>query len=80
MATSVYDSQAALAGTTRLGQKKRHFSMRLMAIHAVQVDMILNTPAAAPQVAQQRSRQSLTQERIGATEIEPVVRTEWSME
>jgi hypothetical protein len=33
--------------------KLRHLLVRLMAVHAVQVDMILDAPATAPQVAQQ---------------------------
>jgi hypothetical protein len=72
--TAVHDAQAALAGGQRFGNELRHLLVCLMPVHAMQVDMTLDAPATAPQVAQHGARDNpLRTKGIGAAEIEPVV-------
>ncbi|EXI86910.1 MAG: hypothetical protein AW12_02101 [Candidatus Accumulibacter sp. BA-94] len=74
----MHDAQAALAGAVRRGDELRHLGMRLLPVQSVQVDVILNAPAAPTQVAQHAARHAATQEGVGAegvgaTQVEPVI-------
>ena len=66
-------AHAALAGTPRVGEKLRHLGVRLVAVHAVQVDVILDAPATTPEVAQKCPRQATAQERVSPPKVEPVI-------
>ena len=66
-------SEAALAGAVRRGDELRHLGMRLLPVQSVQVDVILDAPAAPTQVAQHAARHAATQEGVGTTQVEPVI-------
>ncbi|EXI75154.1 MAG: hypothetical protein AW07_01389 [Candidatus Accumulibacter sp. SK-11] len=77
---AVHDAQAALAGELRIGDELRDLCMRLLPVQPVQVDVVLNAPAAPTQVAQHAARHAATQEGVGATEIEPVIDRQRAMQ
>ena len=50
VAAPVHDAQAAFVGELRLGEKVRNRVVGFVAVEAVQVDVILDRPASAPQI------------------------------
>lgn len=72
-ATAMHDAQATLAGSERLGEETRDLFVRLMAIHAVEVEVILDAPAAATQIPQHCTRQPVAQEGFCPAQVQPVI-------
>ncbi|KFB73170.1 MAG: hypothetical protein AW09_001578 [Candidatus Accumulibacter phosphatis] len=69
MAATVHDAQTALAGSQRFGNEQRHLLVRLVAVHAMQIEMILDAPTTTAQVTQQGARQAAAQERVGTAKV-----------
>ena len=73
VAAPVNDAQAALFSTLGSSEKQGDGFVCFMTVHAVQVDVALDCPAATPQIAQDVAWQSRAQKRVGITQIEQVV-------
>lgn len=76
----MHDAQAALSGAVRGGDEEGDGFVRLVPVHAVQVDVTLDSPAPTAQVAQHGALHAGTDERVGIAQIEPVVDVERRIE
>ena len=62
------DAKTAFAVVQRFGQKTSDVFVRFVPVASVQVDMVLDRPATAPQIAQDVARQPGTQESVGVAD------------
>ena len=61
MAFAVDDTDAAPAGVLAMRQKFTECLTRFVPVHAVQIELILNHPASAPEIAQDAAGQAWAQ-------------------
>ena len=69
----MHDPHTAFPGNLGFGQKAGNFLVRFVAVHAVQVGVVLDRPASAPQVAQDMAGKAGAQEGIGVANGQQIV-------